>query len=119
MRFLCLAYGRETDWLALADDQRSQLLAQDDVLRRRGALISVLGAPTVVRTPAGTPQTSAAPFAAADAPLVGFSLLDAADIDDAVRLVAHTPCAVAGGAIEIRPLVTPVATVGDRDSDGF
>lgn len=107
MKFLCLAYGKEEDWLVLPESRRAELLAQDDVLRQRGALISVLGEPTVVRTPAGAPQTSAAPFAAGDAPLVGFSLLEAADLEEAVRLVAHTPCPVAGGAVEVRPLSAP------------
>lgn len=79
----------------------------DEVVRQRGALISVVGAPTLVRTWDGTPVTSAMPFASGDAPFVGFSLIEAADIDEAVRLVAHTPCAVAGGALEIRPLTDP------------
>ncbi len=110
MKFLCLAYGREEDWLVLSESQRAELLAQDDMLRQRGAFISIVGDPTVVRTPAGTPHTSPGPFATAGAPLVGFSLLEAVDLDEAVRLVAHTPCAVAGGAIEVRSLPDPVPT---------
>jgi len=109
MRFLCLAYGNERDWLALSEDRRAELIAGDDVLRRRGALVAVLGDPTVVRAWDGAPETSAEAFAPGDAPLVGFSLIDADDVDEAVRLVAATPCAVAGGAIEIRPLVDPGA----------
>ena len=105
MRFLCLAYGKEADWLALDESRRAELLAQDDVLRQRGAMISVLGDATVVRAWDGTPRTTSEPYAAGDAPLAGFSLIEAADIDEAVSLVAGTPCAVAGGAIEIRPLV--------------
>lgn len=105
MRFLCLAYGNEKDWLALSDEQRAAVLAQDDVLRERGDFVSVVGEPTTVRTWDGTPRTTRAAFAAGDAPLVGFSIVEAADVDEAVELVAHTPCAVARGAIEVRPLV--------------
>lgn len=34
MKFLCLAYGREEDWLVLSESQRAELLAQDDLLRQ-------------------------------------------------------------------------------------
>ena len=105
MKFLCLAYGKEADWLALPEARREELLAQDDVLRRRGALISVVGEPTTVRAWDGPVQRTADPYAAPDAPLVGFSIIDAADLDEAVALVAGTPCAVARGAVEVRPLV--------------
>ena len=107
MRFLCLAYGKEADWLALPEGRRQELLGQDDVLRQRGAIVSVLGEPTVVRAWDGPVYRSSEAYAASDAPLVGFSILEAADLDDAVELVAGTPCAVAGGAIEVRSLAEP------------
>ncbi len=37
-------------------------------------------------------------------PLAGFGVIEAADLDEAVRLVAGTPCARALGAVEIRPI---------------
>jgi hypothetical protein len=105
MRFLCLAYGNEEDWKALSEEQRRELLAGDDVLRRRGATVAVVGGPTVVTAGDGSTTTRSTPYAEAPAPLVGFSLVEAEDIDEVVLLVAATPCAVAGGAIEVRPLV--------------
>ena len=65
----------------------------------------MVGEPTVVQAWDGTPTTTNAPFARAAAPLVGFSLIEAQDLAEAVSLVADTPCAVARGAIEIRPLI--------------
>lgn len=44
-------------------------------------------------------------FAQSDVPLAGFSVIEAESIDQAVRLVADTPCARAKGAIEIRPIL--------------
>ena len=108
MRFLCLAYGKEADWLALPDSRRQELLRQDDVLRQRGAFVSAVGEATVVRAWDGPVRRSSEEYAASDAPLVGFSIIEAADLDEAVELVAGTPCAVARGAIEVRPLVEPV-----------
>jgi hypothetical protein len=40
-----------------------------------------------------------------DTPLAGFSIIEAADIDEVIRLVAVTPCARAKGAIEKRPIM--------------
>jgi hypothetical protein len=49
MRFLCLAYGKEEDWIALPEARRAELWARDEVLRQRGDLVAVVGEPTVVR----------------------------------------------------------------------
>lgn len=107
VRFLCLAYGREADWLALPQARRDELLRQDAVLRQRGALVSVVGEPTVVRAWDGPVHRSSDAYAASEVPLVGFAVIEAADLEEAVELVAGTPCAVARGAIEVRPLVHP------------
>ena len=108
MKFLCLAYGKAEDWHALPEARRQELLRRDDALRQRGALISVVGEPTVVRAWDGAVHRSSEAFAASDSPLVGFSIIEATDLDEAVELVSGTPCAVARGAIEVRPLVVPV-----------
>jgi hypothetical protein len=36
-------------------------------------------------------------------PLAGFSIIEAEDINEVVKMVANTPCARARGVIEIRP----------------
>jgi hypothetical protein len=104
MRYLCLAYGDEKDWVVLSKEEQDALLAQDEVLRQRGALMAAVGDATTVRAWDGEPSTTDGPFAAAAVPLAGFSVIEAEDLDEAIRLVAGTPCAVAKGAIEVRPL---------------
>ena len=49
MRYLCLAYGAERDWLALSEGEREELLANDEIIRERGDEVAVLGLPTTVR----------------------------------------------------------------------
>ncbi len=110
MRYLCLAYGDEKDWSALSKDEQDALLAQDEVLRRRGDLVSAVGSATTVRAWDGTPSTTDGPFATAAVPLAGFSLIEAEDLDEAIRLVADTPCARAKGAVEVWP-------IGDLDQE--
>ena len=106
MKFLCLAYGAENDWKALTKDEQDALLAQDEVLRKRGALMAAVEpAVKTVRAWDGNPSVTAGAFADLKVPLAGFSIIEAENIDQAVRLVAGTPCARAKGAIEIRPIM--------------
>jgi hypothetical protein len=106
MKYLCLAYGDEKDWHALTKAEQEALLANDEVLRERGGLVgAVKPEVTTVRAWDGTPELSERPFAAGRAPLAGFSVIEASDLDEAVRLVKDTPCARAKGAIEVRPLL--------------
>jgi hypothetical protein len=106
MKYLCLAYGDEKDWKALTKDQQESLLAQDEALRKRGALMGAVQTKvTTVRAWDGNPTTTAQPIAATNVPLAGFSIIEAADVDEVVRLVAGTPCARAKGAIEIRQII--------------
>lgn len=105
MKYLCLAYGAEEDWNALPKQEQEALLAQDEKIRRRGAEMSaVKPGVTTVRAWEGVPKVTTAPFAHPEVPLAGFSIIEAKDLDEVIRLVADTPCARAKGAIEIRPL---------------
>ena len=106
MKYLCLAYGAESDWKALDKKQQNELLAQDELLRDRGALMAAVE-PTVttVRAWDGKPEAIQSGFARLDVPLAGFSIIEADDIDEVIRLVAKSPCARAKGAIEIRPIL--------------
>jgi hypothetical protein len=105
MKFLCLAYGDEKDWHALTKEEQDSVLAQDEMLRQRGVLMAaVRTAVTTVRAWDGKPTTTDAAFAESRAPLAGFSIIEAADLDEVIQLVAGTPCARAKGAIEIRPI---------------
>ncbi len=60
MKFLCLAYGTETDWVTLPEHEQKVLLAQDEAIRSRGALMAAV-APTVstVRAWNGAPEVDA------------------------------------------------------------
>jgi hypothetical protein len=105
MKFLCLAYGAEKDWNELSQDEQAALLAQDEVLRKRGDLVAAVEpAVTTVRAWDGHPTAAADPFAASRAPLAGFGIIEAADLNEAIRLVAQTPCARAKGAVELRAI---------------
>ena len=106
MKFLCLAYGDEKTWDGLSEREQNELLAQDDLLRERGDLVAAVGkGVTTVRAWDGNARTEKAGFASSRLPLAGCCIIEADDIEDAVRLIADTPCARAKGAIEVRPII--------------
>jgi hypothetical protein len=100
-----MAYGHERDWQALSKREQEELLAQDQVLRDRGDLVAAVGeSATTVRAWDGSPLATEGPFSVSPLPLAGFGIIEAADLDEAIRLVAGTPCARARGAVEVRPI---------------
>ncbi|HEX6746888.1 MAG TPA: YciI family protein [Longimicrobium sp.] len=106
MKYLVLAYGAEEDWRALSKEEQDALLAQDEVLRRRGALVAAVTTDvTTVRAWDGTPEVTHGTFGNPKVPLAGFGVIEAADLDEAIALVKDTPCARAKGAVEIRPIL--------------
>lgn len=106
MRFLVLAYGDEKDWNALSREEQAALLAQDEVLRGRGDVVEALQRGVTVQSWDRGAPVKQAPFARAPAPLAGFGVIEAHDLDEAVALVSRTPCAVAKGAVEVWPIRT-------------
>jgi len=106
MKFLCLAHGAEEDWKALTKSEQEALLAQDEIVRKRGALMAAVETNiTTVRAWDGIPAITRAGAAEERLPLAGFSVIEAADVEEVIRLVESTPCARAKGFIEIRPIM--------------
>jgi hypothetical protein len=73
-----------------------------------GVLMGIAGGPVQVRNHGNKGvETNQRPFLRSDMPVAGFAVIEAADMDEAIRLVADTPCAVADGVVEVWPLATP------------
>jgi hypothetical protein len=93
MKYLCLAYGDETEWKSLSKSEQDALLAQDEALRKRGDLVAAVEpSSTVVRAANGNPQTTEGPFGASFLPLAGFGIIEAASLDESAwsrRRPAH------------------------------
>jgi hypothetical protein len=104
MRYLCLAYGDGKDFQLLSMSEREKVFDQDELIRKRGGVMGTVRPATTVHSVSGKVITRPGPFAVGKVPLVGFSFIDAKDLDEVIELVSKTPCAVAGGAIEVWPL---------------
>jgi len=106
MKYLCLAYGAGANWKALSSDEQNKLLAQDEIIRKSGALMAGVETDVVtVRAWNGAPEVTESTFADPAVPLAGFSIIEADNLNEVSELVAKTPCARAKGAIEIRPIM--------------
>ena len=104
MKFLCLAYGGASDWEAMSKQEQAGVLAQDEVLKKRGDYLAAVQTKVLTVTNwDGDLKTNGESFARPALPLAGFSIIEANSFDEVVQLVANTPCARAKGAIEIRP----------------
>lgn len=104
-KFITIGYGDEAGYQRTAEHVRNAAHAHDARLKAGGAMIGVAGSPVQVRNPddAGT-TTTPGPYLRSDLPIAGFAIIEARDLDEAVRLVAKAPCAVAHGVVEVWPL---------------
>lgn len=115
--YLALTYTADVDWSApeQAEEMKEYAAfgrAAAAVIRGGHALYPTATA-TTVRVPAGKggePITSDGPYAETKEALTGYYLLECADLDEAVSVVARMPAAWSG-AVEIRPVI-PLRTAG-------
>lgn len=122
MKYLCLVYLDENRHRELPDED---CVAYDAAIRQSGhclaseALQPVESA-TTVRVRDGNVAITDGPFAETKEQLSGFYLIEANDLDEAIRLAAGIPPA-AVGSIEvrpIRPIRETVAQAGMRQAPG-
>jgi hypothetical protein len=105
MKYLCLVYLNEQRLDELPDED---CVAYDKAIRSSGhclaseALQPVRTA-TTVRVRNGKVSVTDGPFAETKEQLAGFYLIEAKDIDEAVRLAAGIPPACVG-SVEVRPI---------------
>jgi hypothetical protein len=125
VKYLCLVYHTETALAAMPPAEMQGLvdahLDYDDVLRRSGhfilgqALQSTETAVTV-RVRSGKLSVTDGPFAETKEQLSGIILIDAPDLDDAIRVASKIPSARLG-TIEVRPVWELTRSESDRPAD--
>lgn len=101
-RFLTIGYGDQAGYDATPPAIRDAAHEHDARLVAEGAITAVLTDPVrVTNTHGEGTEVVRGPFLRSALPVAGFSLIEAASLDDAVAMVAGTPCAVAGGVVEV------------------
>lgn len=112
MKYLCLAYEEEHKLNALSaaewDALRNETMGYVGTLRQAGRLLAAeplqsVQTATTVRVRGGRVTTTDGPFAETKETLGGFFLIEARDLDEAIRIASNWPSARLG-SIEVRPV---------------
>jgi hypothetical protein len=106
-KFITIGYGDPADYETTDPAVRDAAHAHDAQLVADGALVGIAGEPVQVRNrDAAGVETNRQPFMRSALPVAGFAVIEAPDLEEAIRLVSSTPCAVANGVVEVWPLAT-------------
>ena len=105
MKYLCLVYLEADKMRAVPD---SECMACGNDLRDAGVLVAAealeaVDTATTVRVRQGRPTFTDGPFAETKEQLAGFYLIDAENLDEALRLASKIPPA-REGSVEVRPV---------------
>jgi hypothetical protein len=104
-QFVTIGYGDRAGYDATDPAVRDAAHQHDDKLLAAGAVMGIAGEPVQVRNHDGNGvEAVTGAFLRADLPVAGFALIEADDLDEAIRLASGSPCAVAHGVIEVWPL---------------
>ena len=104
-KFLTIGYGDREGYDSTPKALREEAHAQDAKLVKAGALMAVAGEPVQVRNhQAGGVRTQSGAYMRAVLPVAGFAVIEAATLDEAIRMVSGVPCAIANGVVEVWPM---------------
>lgn len=114
MQYILLIYGNETTWNALSDAEKERIGRETgqfaEELRASGKLrggnpLQPVATATTVRYKGGKGVTTDGPFAETKEQLGGYFVIEAADLDEALQIVAKMPDCSPHAAVEIRPVL--------------
>ncbi|GAA4081488.1 MULTISPECIES: YciI family protein [Actinomadura] len=104
-KFVTIGYGDQEGYDRTGAAVRQEAHAHDARLREAGAVMGIAGSPVQVRNHDDAGMTvESGSFMSSALPVAGFAIIEAATLEEAVRLVSKTPCAVAHGVVEVWPL---------------
>lgn len=116
MKYLCLVFYDEKKRNELSEQESQTLIDEsldfDEAVRREGYLIESgplqpVETATIVRVRSGQVSVTDGPFAETHEQIGGFVLIEARDLNEAIRVASRIPPARLGG-VEIRPMMDRV-----------
>lgn len=144
MKYLCLVFYDEKKRNELSDQESQALIDEsldfDEALRREGYFVAAgplqpVEAATTLRVRNGKVVITDGPFTETNEQIAGFVLIEARDLNEALRVASRIPPARMGG-VEVRPMLDrvhskeeaaidrshgtpriPLAPVGDLSAD--
>ena len=117
MLYMLLIYGNEAEWDTCSEAEQAAVmrghrqleedLRKADKYKTCDALEPTRAA-TTIRVRAGKTLVTDGPFAETKEQLSGFYLIEAKDVDEAIKIAARIPSARVG-SVEVRPTIAPPA----------
>jgi len=113
MKYLCLVYFEQKIWDIMPESEaqviKEESAAYDQELIRSGHLIAAealqpVSAATTIRVRGSSVSITDGPFAETNEVLGGFILIEAQDLNDAIRVASRIPLA-RKGCVEVRPIL--------------
>ncbi|MBT0769590.1 hypothetical protein KIH74_11700 [Kineosporia sp. J2-2] len=105
--FITIGYGDQEGYDRTEPAVREAAHAHDARLAGGGVRMGVAGAPVQVRNHDATgPLVRPGAYLTSGLPVAGFAVIEADSIEQAVEMVAGTPCAVAHGVVEVWPVLS-------------
>ena len=115
MQYMLLIYQNEKAWDAMPKAERNAQFGAymkftEEVKAsghlRAGDALQPIRTATTVRVRNGKTQTTDGPFAETREQLGGYYLIEAKDLDEAVKIAARIPdAAIGNGSVEVRPVM--------------
>ena len=124
MKFICLGYYAEKALDGMSQAQQDAMVDEclaydEDVLRKgrhfvAGEALAPSGEARTVRWEGGRVKVTDGPYSEAKEQIGGMMILEAENLEEAVRLISKHP-GVKGGPFEIRPIVdmTPIVQASE------
>ncbi|MBO6813364.1 MAG: transcription initiation protein [Rhizobiaceae bacterium] len=104
-KFIAICYGDRAGYDRTPEQVKENAHEQDARLVRQGALIGRADPPIQIRNPdAKGVETDKGPYMTSKLPVAGFTIIETADMDEAIEKLSRVPCAVAHGVVEVWPL---------------
>lgn len=112
MQYILLIYSNEADWFGMKPEEMQHVYGEymkyakelvDAGVMRGGSELKPINTATTVRVRNGKVLTTDGPFAETKEQLGGYFLIDAPNLDEAIKWASKIPSAPVG-SIEVRPL---------------
>jgi hypothetical protein len=116
MRYMLLVCGQEEPDDATADHDEGEPcwapwareLQARGVLLVEGSQLQPVSTATTVRNSGDEVLVSDGPFAETKEQILGYDVIDCADLDEAIYAAARHPATLKGGVVEVRPILASV-----------
>ena len=114
MQYLLLIYHHENEWESLSENERQKVYGEyrsvrEDLVKKGnwigGNQLQPVSTASTVRLKDQKTLITDGPFAETKEQLAGFFLVEANDLDEALKIASRIPSVALGASIEVRPVV--------------